>query len=263
MHGAPPRLHATARDPRHAIAAGPAPVARRVQRQPGLRAAAGGLLRRPARHRLDLPHRHPVDAAGPARPADRAAAARLGGAHRRQRHRLAAARHAGRHGVSEGDPARAAAAVAGLGLGRLAARPARLAPSRRQRRDPWPDVPGVRTRPAAPRPRGDRRRHARLHVLWRHADDHPAARGRGVLGVAPRWRTGRRDRCLPVPPQRSAAAAPQVQLGDRGRTAREQAALERDIYEQRAPQDVPVLWKRDGADGERGRVLSFPPRRGG
>jgi len=41
--------------------------------------------------------------------------------------------------------------------------------------------------------------------------------------------------------------------------AQQQAALERDTYEQRAPQDVPVLWKRD-ADPERGRVLQFPTR---
>jgi membrane associated rhomboid family serine protease len=41
--------------------------------------------------------------------------------------------------------------------------------------------------------------------------------------------------------------------------ARQQAALDRDMYEQRAPDDVPVLWKRE-AGGERGRVLPFPPR---
>lgn len=40
--------------------------------------------------------------------------------------------------------------------------------------------------------------------------------------------------------------------------AREQAARERDMYEPRAPGDVPVLWQRDGdAPGERGQVLPF------
>ncbi len=40
--------------------------------------------------------------------------------------------------------------------------------------------------------------------------------------------------------------------------AREQAARERDMYERRAPQDVPVLWQRDAdASGDRGKVLPF------
>ena len=40
--------------------------------------------------------------------------------------------------------------------------------------------------------------------------------------------------------------------------AREQAARERDMYERRAPEDVPVLWQRDaGPSGERGKVLPF------
>lgn len=37
--------------------------------------------------------------------------------------------------------------------------------------------------------------------------------------------------------------------------AKQQAALERDMYEPRAPQDVPVLWRRD--EGEPGKVLPF------
>jgi len=41
--------------------------------------------------------------------------------------------------------------------------------------------------------------------------------------------------------------------------AREQAARERDMYEQRAPHDVPVLWNRE-VDDERGRVIPFPRR---
>jgi membrane associated rhomboid family serine protease len=40
--------------------------------------------------------------------------------------------------------------------------------------------------------------------------------------------------------------------------AREQAARERDMYERRAPEDVPVLWQRDAdAPGERGKLLPF------
>lgn len=40
--------------------------------------------------------------------------------------------------------------------------------------------------------------------------------------------------------------------------AREQAARERDMYERRAPEDVPVLWQRgSGEPGERGKVLPF------
>ena len=47
--------------------------------------------------------------------------------------------------------------------------------------------------------------------------------------------------------------------------AQQQAALERDMYERRAADDVPVLWSRDGGndpDEERGRVLPFRPRVG-
>lgn len=40
--------------------------------------------------------------------------------------------------------------------------------------------------------------------------------------------------------------------------AREQAARERDMYERRAPENVPALWQRDAdAPGERGKVLPF------
>lgn len=37
----------------------------------------------------------------------------------------------------------------------------------------------------------------------------------------------------------------------------QQAALERDMYERRTADDVPVLWTRDAGDEERGRVLPF------
>ena len=41
----------------------------------------------------------------------------------------------------------------------------------------------------------------------------------------------------------------------------QQAALERDMYERRAPEDVPVLWQRDAeAASERGKVLPFRQR---
>ena len=78
--------------------------------------------------------------------------------------------------------------------------------------------------------------------------------GGALAGVIAAFLFRRSD---PQPPRRKYSWEVEEEL------AREQAALERDMYEQRAPQDVPVLWKRDGADGERGRVLSFPPRRGG
>ena len=42
--------------------------------------------------------------------------------------------------------------------------------------------------------------------------------------------------------------------------AQEQARLERDMYERRAPEDVPMLWTRDAGDDARGRVLQFRPR---
>ena len=78
--------------------------------------------------------------------------------------------------------------------------------------------------------------------------------GGALAGVIAAFLFRRSD---PQPPRRKYSWDIEEEL------AQQQAALERDMYEQRAPQDVPVLWKRDGADGERGRVLSFPPRRGG
>ena len=72
--------------------------------------------------------------------------------------------------------------------------------------------------------------------------------GGALAGVIAAFLFRRSD---PQPPRRKYSWEVEEEL------AREQAALERDMYEQRAPQDVPVLWKRDGADGERGRVLSF------
>ena len=78
--------------------------------------------------------------------------------------------------------------------------------------------------------------------------------GGALAGVIAAFLFRRSD---PQPPRRKYSWEIEEEL------AQQQAAEERDMYEPRAPQDVPVLWKRDGADGERGRVLSFPPRRGG
>ena len=58
----------------------------------------------------------------------------------------------------------------------------------------------------------------------------------------------------PLPPRRKYSWEIEEEL------AREQAALDRDMYERRAPEDVPLLWKRDEGEEERGRVLQFPPR---
>src|SRR5690606_23544929 len=55
------------------------------------------------------------------------------------------------------------------------------------------------------------------HVLRRHDPDRAAARARHFLAGPPGWRPGRPARGLAVPPQRSAAAAQALQLGDRGR----------------------------------------------
>ena len=71
--------------------------------------------------------------------------------------------------------------------------------------------------------------------------------GGALAGVIAAFLFRRSD---PQPPRRKYSWEVEEEL------AREQAALERDMYEQRAPQDVPVLWKRDD-DGERGRVLPF------
>ena len=76
--------------------------------------------------------------------------------------------------------------------------------------------------------------------------------GGAVAGVIAALLFRRSD---PAPPRRKYSWEIEEEL------AQQQAAQERDMYEQRAPQDVPVLWQRDGADDERGRVLQFPPRR--
>ena len=55
----------------------------------------------------------------------------------------------------------------------------------------------------------------------------------------------------PLPPRRKYSWELEEEL------AQQQAALERDMYERRAPNDVPQLWKRDEGDEERGRVLPF------
>ncbi len=72
--------------------------------------------------------------------------------------------------------------------------------------------------------------------------------GGALAGVIAAFLFRRSD---PQPPRRKYSWEIEEEL------AQQQAALEHDMYEQRAPQDVPVLWKRDGADGERGRVLPF------
>ena len=72
--------------------------------------------------------------------------------------------------------------------------------------------------------------------------------GGAVAGVIAALLFRRSD---PAPPRRKYSWEIEEEL------AQQQAAQERDMYEPRAPQDVPVLWQRDGADGERGRVLPF------
>jgi membrane associated rhomboid family serine protease len=76
--------------------------------------------------------------------------------------------------------------------------------------------------------------------------------GGAVAGVIAAFLFRRSD---PLPPRRKYSWELEEEL------AQHQAALERDMYEQRAPGDVPVLWKRDAGDEQRGRVLPFPPRR--
>jgi membrane associated rhomboid family serine protease len=58
----------------------------------------------------------------------------------------------------------------------------------------------------------------------------------------------------PLPPRRQYSWEVEEEL------ARQQAAQERDMYEPRAPRDVPVLWNR-GDEGDRRRVLPFPRRK--
>ena len=74
--------------------------------------------------------------------------------------------------------------------------------------------------------------------------------GGALAGVIAAFLFRRSD---PLPPRQKYSWEIEEEL------AQQQAALERDMYEPRAPQDVPVLWKRD-AQPERGRVLQFPPR---
>ena len=76
--------------------------------------------------------------------------------------------------------------------------------------------------------------------------------GGALAGVIAAFLFRRSD---PVPPRRKYSWEIEEEL------AQQQAAQERDMYEPRAPQDVPVLWRHEPADGERGRVLQFPPRR--
>ncbi len=74
--------------------------------------------------------------------------------------------------------------------------------------------------------------------------------GGALAGVIAAFLFRRSD---PEPPRRKYSWEIEEEL------AQQQAALERDMYEPRAPQDVPVLWKRD-AEPQRGRVLPFPSR---
>lgn len=73
--------------------------------------------------------------------------------------------------------------------------------------------------------------------------------GGALAGVVAAFLFRRSD---PQPPRRKYSWEIEEEL------AREQAARERDMYERHAPEDVPVLWQRDGdAPGERGKVLPF------
>lgn len=73
--------------------------------------------------------------------------------------------------------------------------------------------------------------------------------GGAIAGVIAAFLFRRSD---PMPPRAKYSWEIEEEL------AREQAARERDMYERRAPEDVPVLWQRDGgATGERGKVLPF------
>ncbi len=58
----------------------------------------------------------------------------------------------------------------------------------------------------------------------------------------------------PLPPRRRYSWEIEEEL------ALEAAGAGRDTFEPPSPQDVPVLWKRDADDGQRGVVLPFPPR---
>ena len=74
--------------------------------------------------------------------------------------------------------------------------------------------------------------------------------GGALAGVIAAFLFRRSD---PLPPRQKYSWEIEEEL------TQQQAALERDMYEPRAPQDVPVLWQRD-AETERGRVLPFPSR---
>lgn len=74
--------------------------------------------------------------------------------------------------------------------------------------------------------------------------------GGALAGVIAAFLFRRND---PAPPRRQYSWEIEEEL------ARAQAALERDMYEPRAPGEVPVLWRREGKQ-ELGRVLRFPPR---
>ena len=70
--------------------------------------------------------------------------------------------------------------------------------------------------------------------------------GGALAGIAAAFLFRRSD---PQPPRRKYSWEIEEEL------AQQQAALERDMYEQRAPQDVPVLWTRE--DAQPGKVLPF------
>ena len=72
--------------------------------------------------------------------------------------------------------------------------------------------------------------------------------GGALAGVLAAFLFRRSD---PAPPRRKYSWEIEEEL------AREQAARERDMYEPDAPREVPVLWRRDAGDAQRGKVLPF------
>ena len=240
----------------------PPPPVPRPQPEPGLRAAAGdgvfgaGQLRRAALHH------HAAVGGRPARHPHRTAAARLAGAHRRQRVGTADPRHAGRCGLSAGHAVGDPAGVAGGRAGAVAAGRSRHAYAGCQRPDPRADVHGLHAGPAASRPRRDRRRHDRVPVLRRHGVDRAAARGRRVVAGAHGRRGGGPGRRVPVPAPGPRTAEEEVQLGDRGRGSRR--AWRRRARTAGAARSPPAVGA-PGASGRgaaRGGAAFYPPSGG-
>jgi membrane associated rhomboid family serine protease len=79
--------------------------------------------------------------------------------------------------------------------------------------------------------------------------------GGALAGLLAAWLFRRSD---PLPPRRRYSWEEEEDAGD---AARARAAAERDTFEPRAPEDVPVLWRpAPPADPAGGTVLSFRPR---